>query len=56
MEICGLDDGASFAVMMKAHQTGIAVIGNYPQEQAEMYRGRLTEEGLFVDMVPADDD
>jgi len=56
MEICGLDDGASFTIMMKAHQSGIAVVGNYHQELAEMYRGRLTEEGLLVDMVPADDD
>lgn len=56
MEVCGLDDGASFVIMMKAHQTGIAVIGNYHRELAEMYRGRLLGEGLSVDMVPADDE
>lgn len=42
--------------MMKAHQSGIGVIGNYHRELAEMYKGRLTEEGLLIDMVPADDE
>ena len=56
MEICGLDDGMSFTIMMKAHQAGIAVIGNYPREQAEMYKVGLSGEGLMIDMVPADDD
>ena len=56
MDVCGLDDGASYSIMMRAHQAGIAVIGNYHRELAEMYKMRLTEEGLFVDMIPADDD
>lgn len=55
-DVCGLDDGASFTIMMKAHQTGIAVIGNYHRELAEMYKMRLSEEGLTIDMVPADDE
>lgn len=56
MEVCGLDDGASYTIMMKAHQTGIAVIGNYHREMAEMYKERLLGEGLLIDMVPADDE
>jgi ATP-dependent Clp protease adapter protein ClpS len=55
-DICGLGDGAAYDVMMKAHQTGIAVIGNYHRELAEMYWARLSGEGLLIDMVPADDD
>ncbi|KAL3772486.1 hypothetical protein ACHAWU_000048 [Discostella pseudostelligera] len=55
MEICGLGDGQAYSVMMQAHQNGIAVIGNYPRELAEMYKVKLSGEGLFVDMVPADD-
>jgi ATP-dependent Clp protease adapter protein ClpS len=54
-EICGLGDGQAYSVMMQAHQIGIAVIGNYPRELAEMYKVKLSGEGLFVDMVPADD-
>ncbi|KAL7494397.1 hypothetical protein ACHAWT_003115 [Skeletonema menzelii] len=56
MEICSLDDGEAYNVMMKAHQLGIAVIGNYHREMAEMYKMRLSSEGLFIDMVPADDE
>jgi len=55
-EICGLDDGTAYNVMMKAHQLGIAVIGNYHRELAELYKMRLSGEGLFIDMVPADDE
>ena len=55
-EICGLGDGAAYGVMMRAHQNGIAVIGNYHRELAELHKARLSGEGLFVDMVPADDD
>ena len=55
-EICSLDDGAAYNVMMKAHQIGIAVIGNYHREMAELYKMRLTGEGLLIDMVPADDE
>ena len=56
MEICGLDDGAAYNVMMKAHQQGIAVVGNYHFELAELYKTRLSNEGLFIDMIPADDE
>jgi len=56
MEVCGIDDGASYTIMMKAHQVGIAVIGNYHRELAEMYKTRLSGEGLLIDMVPADDE
>lgn len=55
-EICSLDDGEAYNVMMKAHQLGISVIGNYHREMAEMYKMRLSNEGLFIDMVPADDE
>ncbi|KAL7528527.1 hypothetical protein ACHAWF_002591 [Thalassiosira exigua] len=56
MEVCGLDDGMAFGVMMRAHQIGIGVVGNYHREMAEMYKMRLLEEGLLIDMVPADDE
>ena len=46
MEVCGHDDGTAFTVMMQAHQVGIGVIGNYHRELAEMYKMRLSEEGL----------
>mmetsp|Transcript_17080 Transcript_17080/g.31900 ORF Transcript_17080/g.31900 Transcript_17080/m.31900 type:complete len:170 (-) Transcript_17080:239-748(-) len=55
-EICGLSDGQSYQVMMQAHQFGIAVIGRYHFERAELYHNGLRDQGLFVDMQPVDDD
>mmetsp|Transcript_4095 Transcript_4095/g.3882 ORF Transcript_4095/g.3882 Transcript_4095/m.3882 type:complete len:151 (-) Transcript_4095:485-937(-) len=56
MEIVGISETASYQIMMGAHQVGIAAIGRYHRERAELYRDRLTEEGLVCDMVPVDDD
>ena len=55
MTITGLSDGAAFQVMMKAHQNGMAVVGQYHLERAEGYLVSLRNEGLMVDMVPVDD-
>ena len=55
-EVCALTDGAAYQCMMKAHQFGLAVIGEYHLEMAELYKASLTEHGLMVDMVPVDDD
>lgn len=55
VEISSLDDGEAFSVMMNAHQNGLSVIGVWQRELAEMYKQRLQENGLFVDMVPHDD-
>jgi len=55
-EVCALSDGAAYQCMMKAHQFGLAVIGEYHLEMAELYKSSLTEHGLMVDMVPVDDD
>jgi ATP-dependent Clp protease adapter protein ClpS len=55
-EVCALSDGEAYQCMMKAHQFGLAVIGQYHLEMAELYRDQLTEHGLMIDMVPVDDD
>lgn len=55
-EVCSLSDGAAFQCMMRAHQSGIAVIGQYHLEMAELYKSELSERGLMTDMVPVDDD
>jgi ATP-dependent Clp protease adapter protein ClpS len=55
-EICGLSDGAAYDTMMQAHLNGRSVIGRYIYERAEMYYVSLQEHGLFVDMIPVDED
>ncbi len=54
IEICSLDDGMAYAVMMHAHQNGMAVIGQYQKEMAEGYTSELTQHGLTVDMAQAE--
>eukprot|EP00594_Rhizosolenia_setigera_P012731 CAMPEP_0178972530 /NCGR_PEP_ID=MMETSP0789-20121207/21078_1 /TAXON_ID=3005 /ORGANISM="Rhizosolenia setigera, Strain CCMP 1694" /LENGTH=67 /DNA_ID=CAMNT_0020660015 /DNA_START=365 /DNA_END=568 /DNA_ORIENTATION=- len=54
-EVCNLSDGKAYQVMMQAHQNGIAVIGLYHLEMAELYKDQLRERGLAIDMIPVDD-
>jgi len=55
-QIAGLSDGQAYTVMMQAHQNGVSVIGRYDQEIAELYRDKLVENGLIVDMVPVEEE
>ncbi|GMH58496.1 hypothetical protein TrST_g1029 [Triparma strigata] len=55
MEVCGVNDGAAFQIMMNAHQNGAAVIGRYDFERAELYYTSLRDNGLTVDMVKVGD-
>jgi len=55
-KICGLTDGQSYQVMMQAHQNGVAVVGRYDLERAELFKTALVENGLVSDMIPVDED
>lgn len=55
-KVCGLSDGQAYQVMMQAHRNGVAVVGRYDFERAELYRDTLVGEGLVCDMVPVEDD
>jgi ATP-dependent Clp protease adapter protein ClpS len=55
-QIAGLSDGQAYSVMMAAHTNGLAVIGRYDFERAELYRNSLVEQGLMCDMVEVDED
>jgi len=54
-KICGLSDGQSYQVMMQAHQNGVAVVGRYDLERAELYKTALVENGLSSDMIEVED-
>jgi len=41
--------------MMQAHQNGIAVVGRWYYEQAEMYFEQLKSKGIVCDLKPASD-
>jgi ATP-dependent Clp protease adapter protein ClpS len=55
-QIAGLSDGQAYSVMMAAHTNGLAVIGRYDFERAELYRNSLVEQGLLCDIVEVDED
>jgi ATP-dependent Clp protease adaptor protein ClpS len=55
-KIVGLTDGQSYQVMMQAHKNGLAVVGRFDLERAELYKTALNENGLMADMIPVEDD
>jgi len=55
-KIVGLSDGQAYQVMMQAHQNGLAVVGRFDLERAELYRDQLRDHALVVDMIPVEED
>jgi ATP-dependent Clp protease adaptor protein ClpS len=55
-KIVGLSDGQAYQVMMQAHQNGVAVVGRFDLERAELYKTALIDNGLTCDMVPVDEE
>jgi ATP-dependent Clp protease adaptor protein ClpS len=55
-KIAGLTDGQAYSVMMQAHQQGVAIVGRYDLERAELYRNSFNENGLSCDMIPVEED
>ena len=55
-KIVGLSDGQAYQVMMQAHQQGVAIVGRFDHERAELYRNSLVEHGLVSDMIPVEED
>jgi ATP-dependent Clp protease adaptor protein ClpS len=54
-KIAGLTDGQAYQVMMQAHKQGVAIVGRYDLERAELYRNSFSENGLSSDMIPVED-
>ena len=56
VQITGLSEVAAYQTMMQAHQNGIAVVGRYVYERAEMYYDALKKNGIVCDLVPVDEE
>jgi len=56
VQIVGLSEMIAYQTMMQAHQNGIAVVGRYVYERAEMYHDALKKSGIICDLVPVDED
>ena len=55
-KIVGLSDGQAYQVMMQAHKNGVAIVGRFDLERAELYKTALIDNGLTCDMIPVDDE
>jgi len=56
VQITGMAEMAAFQTMMIAHQNGIASVGMFCFEIAEMYNEGLRKEGIVSDIIPVDED
>ena len=51
MRVMGLDESRAYFTMRDAHRHGIAEIGEYPRDVAELYKERLIKSGIAFDVV-----
>ena len=56
VQIVAQSEIEAYQTMMQAHQNGIAVVGTYVYEVAEMYYGALKKNGIVCDIVPVEED
>eukprot|EP00559_Dactyliosolen_fragilissimus_P001485 CAMPEP_0184869808 /NCGR_PEP_ID=MMETSP0580-20130426/35373_1 /TAXON_ID=1118495 /ORGANISM="Dactyliosolen fragilissimus" /LENGTH=181 /DNA_ID=CAMNT_0027371537 /DNA_START=55 /DNA_END=600 /DNA_ORIENTATION=+ len=56
VQITGLSEITAYQTMMQAHQNGLAVVGRYVYELAEMYYEALKKNGIVCDLVPVDEE
>uniref|UniRef100_A0A7S4QW60 Adaptor protein ClpS core domain-containing protein n=2 Tax=Ditylum brightwellii TaxID=49249 RepID=A0A7S4QW60_9STRA len=56
VQVTSLSEMEAYQTMMQAHQHGLAVVGRYMYERAEMYYDALKGNGIVCDMVPVDED
>jgi len=56
VQVTGLSEMDAYQTMMQAHQNGIAVVGRWPYEVAEMYQDALQKNGIVCDIAPVDED
>ena len=56
VRVTGLSEVAAYNTMMQAHQFGIAVVGRWVFERAEMYYEALKTSGIVCDLNPVDED
>jgi ATP-dependent Clp protease adaptor protein ClpS len=56
VQITGMTEMTAYQTMMMAHQNGIASVGRFCFEIAEMYNEGLRTQGIISDIVPVDED
>jgi len=54
MTICLLSDTRAYKTMRQAHEEGVAIVGAYGEELAEMYCDLLKTKGILAGITPMD--
>ena len=55
VQVTGMSELIAYQTMMHAHHNGIAVVGRWVFEVAEMYHEELKRNGIVSDIVPVDE-
>lgn len=56
VQITGMGEMTAYQTMMTAHQNGIASVGLFAFEVAEVYNEGLNKQGIVADKIPVDED
>jgi len=56
VQITGMAEMVAYQTMMMAHQNGIASVGLFAFEIAEVYNEGLRHQGIVSDIIPVDED
>mmetsp|Transcript_4277 Transcript_4277/g.9299 ORF Transcript_4277/g.9299 Transcript_4277/m.9299 type:complete len:167 (+) Transcript_4277:416-916(+) len=56
VQITGMAEMTAYQTMMMAHQNGIASVGMFCFEIAEMYNEGLRQQGIVSDIIPVDEE
>eukprot|EP00536_Pseudo-nitzschia_multiseries_P002154 jgi/Psemu1/301258/fgenesh1_kg.28_\ len=56
VQITGMAEMMAYQTMMTAHQNGIASVGMFAFEVAEVYNEGLRKQGIVSDIIPVDED
>ena len=56
VQVTGMSEMIAYQTMMQAHQNGIAAVGRWVYEVAEMYHDALKKNGIVCDIVPVDEE
>lgn len=56
VQVTGMSEILAYQTMMQAHHNGMAVVGRWVYEVAEMYHDALRKDGLICDLIPVEDE
>ena len=56
VQVTGLSELQAYQTMMQAHQNGMAAVGRWVYEVAEMYHDALKKKGIVCDIIPVEEE